>query len=153
MRGFIRMALGSVLIVAVGCGKGEQAPSADTQAAVQPATSGAGGTQTPDAGRDVIVIEMMTDEEGNNRFRPADVEAHPGDVLRYTLVSGVHNVHFLADSNPGAQGLPAASELLQLPGQTHDIKVTWKPGRYYFQCDPHALLGMIGHVKVEEEDD
>jgi plastocyanin len=50
------------------------------------------------------------------------------------------------------QNLPAASPLLQVPGQTYDIAVNMAAGRYYFQCDPHALLGMIGYVKVEDED-
>jgi len=97
----------------------------------------------------VIVVEALTDEQGNNVFRPAKVEAHRGDVIRFTLKSGVHNVHFLPDSNPGKQGLPAASDLLQLPGQTYDVKVTFEPGHYYFQCDPHALLGMKGRLEVE----
>jgi plastocyanin len=30
-----------------------------------------------------------------------------------------------------------------------DIPVNFAPGNYYFQCDPHAALGMIGHVDVE----
>ncbi|MEW5916753.1 MAG: plastocyanin/azurin family copper-binding protein, partial [Gemmatimonadota bacterium] len=79
-------------------------------------------------------------------------EVHQGDVIRFTLVSGVHNANFLPDSNPGRQNLPAASPLLQVPGQTYDIAVNFPPGRYYFQCDPHALLGMIGRVQVEDED-
>jgi len=137
----------------VACG-GSAANKTDSSAApsAAPSAAAATGPQTPDPGRQVIVIEAMTDDQGNNVFKPAKIEAHRGDVLRFTLKSGVHNVHFLPDSNPGKSGLPAASELLQLPGQTHDIRVTWKPGRYYFQCDPHALLGMVGHVKVEEED-
>ena len=32
--------------------------------------------------------------------------------------------------------------------QTFDVKVTFAPGTYYYQCDPHALLGMKGHLKV-----
>ena len=96
-------------------------------------------------------MQVETDAQGNNRFTPNRFEVHQGDVIRYTLVSGVHNVHFLPDSNPGAKGLPAQpSDLMQLPGQTLDVKVTWGPGHYYFQCDPHALLGMIGHVEVED---
>ena len=43
----------------------------------------------------------------------------------------------------------AAGDMMQLPGQTYDVKVTWAPGTYYYQCDPHALLGMKGHLKVE----
>jgi plastocyanin len=40
--------------------------------------------------------------------------------------------------------------MLQLPGQTLDVPVTMKPGHYFFQCDPHALLGMVGHLEVED---
>lgn len=110
------------------------------------------GPQTPDPGGKIIDVEMETDAQGNNVFRPATFEAKRGDVIRYTLVSGVHNVNFLPDSNPGKAGLPPAGQFLQLPGQTHDVKVTFEPGRYYFQCDPHALLGMIGHVTVVPQD-
>ena len=95
-----------------------------------------------------IVIEVHTDETGNY-FKPNQVTAHEGDILRFTLVTGVHNVHFLPDSNPGKKGLPPASDFLQLPGQTVDIPVTFEEGTYYFQCDPHALLGMKGHLVVQ----
>jgi plastocyanin len=95
-----------------------------------------------------IVIEATSDATGNY-FKPNQVTAHEGDTLRFKLVTGVHNVHFLPDSNPGKKGLPPASEFLQLPGQTVDIPVTFEEGTYYFQCDPHALLGMKGHLVVQ----
>ena len=148
----IALATVSCLVALVACGgsAGEKADTTKTTAAAPSATtSSAGGPQTPDPGYQVIVVEALTDEAGNNVFRPAKFEVHRGDVIRFTLKSGVHNVHFLPDSNPGKQGLPAASDLLQLPGQTYDVKVTFEPGHYYFQCDPHALLGMKGHVEVE----
>jgi plastocyanin len=136
----------------VGCGGGEGVPGADTAQTSSPASPVvAGGPQTPDPGREVVTVEMLTDDQGNNIFRPANFEVHRGDVIRFTLVSGVHNVNFVADSNPGKSGLPAPSAMLQLPGQTHDIKVTLEPGEYYFHCDPHALLGMKGKVEVEDE--
>ena len=131
------------------CGKGEKAATADTSAAAA-ATTTPGGEVTPGAGGKVIVIEATTDEKGNY-FSPNEIEAHKGDVLRYKLKIGVHNVHFLPDSNPGKAGLPPASEMLQLPGQTIDIPVNFAAGKYYFQCDPHAALGMKGHLKVEDE--
>jgi plastocyanin len=99
---------------------------------------------------DTIVIEAWTDETGNY-FKPKSIEAHPGDVLRYVLKTGVHNVHFLPDSNTIKTGLPPASELLQLPGQTYDLVVSMQPGKYYFQCDPHAALGMKGELEVEKD--
>ena len=147
--------VGSVMLASMGlvaCGGGEPGPTTETaESAAQPSASPAGGPQTPDAGRQVITVEMLTDDQGNNIFRPAEFEVHRGDVVRFKLVSGVHNVHFVADSNPGATGLPPASDLLQLPGQTYDLKVTLAEGSYYYQCDPHALLGMVGRMKVEDE--
>ena len=153
----IALLSGSLLALAA-CGGGEKGTTDTTgaaqgSAAAAPAGGAAaaptGAELTPDPGGKVITVQMETDEAGTNKFDPADFEAHKGDVIRYTLKSGVHNVHFVADSNAGKPGLPAASAMLQLPGQTVDIKVDWAPGTYYYQCDPHALLGMIGHVKVE----
>jgi plastocyanin len=98
----------------------------------------------------VISIEMTTDEKGNY-FTPAKFEAHRGDVLRFVLKAGVHNVHFVADSNPGKVDLPPVSDFLQIPGQTWDLTVALAPGHYVFQCDPHAALGMIARLEVEDE--
>lgn len=97
----------------------------------------------------VIEIRAITDDKGNY-FEPNHIEAKRGDVLRVVNVSGVHNVHFLPDSNPSGADLPPASEMLGLPGQTVEIPVTMAPGEYYFQCDPHALLGMVGELEVED---
>ena len=106
------------------------------------------GAAAPAAGKKIIVIQLVTDGAGN-RFEPNKIEAEKGDLLRFTLKAGVHNVDFLPDSNPGKTGLPKASEMLQLPGQTVDIPVTFEKGKYYFQCDPHAALGMKGELEVE----
>ena len=136
------------MVTVTACG-GDRAP-ADETATSQPAggTPSASGPATPDAGGKIVLVEMETDAAGVNKFEPANFEAKRGDVIRFTLISGVHNVHFVADSNPGKAGLPPAGPLLQLPHQTYDLKVSWEPGRYYYQCDPHALLGMTGHVTV-----
>ncbi|MEO7996754.1 MAG: plastocyanin/azurin family copper-binding protein, partial [Gemmatimonadaceae bacterium] len=102
---------------------------------------------TVSATGDTVRIEVYSDGVGNY-FKPNDITAHRGDVLRFTLKSGVHNIHFLPDSNPGAANLPDPSDMLQLPDQTYDLLVPFSAGRYFFQCDPHAMLGMVGHVKV-----
>jgi plastocyanin len=112
------------------------------------APGGVASAVTPAPGRRFLTVEAETDEAGNNKFSPSEVHAQQGDVIRYTLKLGVHNVHFLPDSNPGKKGLPPASDMLQLPGQTIDILVSFEPGTYYFQCDPHAALGMHGHLIV-----
>lgn len=143
----LTLAVASIAFIAA-CGGDKGAKPADTSAPAAP-SPGAAPSVAP-TGK-VITIEMTTDEKGSS-FSPRDVEAHPGDVLKFVLVAGVHNVHFLADSNPGATGLPAASTFAQLPGQAIEVPVNFPAGKtYYFQCDPHALLGMQGHVKVESE--
>ena len=150
-RNALAAALAALTLAACGRAKDETSASAadTTQAATPAASAAAAGEQTPDAGGQVVKVELLTDDQGNNVFRPAEVSAKKGDVVRFTLVSGVHNVHFLPDSNPSAQGLPTApSDMLQLQGQTFDVKVGAGPGKYYFQCDPHALLGMKGHLTV-----
>lgn len=94
-----------------------------------------------------IIVTLTSDATGN-AFTPSEIVASVGDTVRFTIGVGVHNVNFLPDSNPGKAGLPKASDMLQLPGQTYDLSVTFASGRYYFQCDPHVLLGMKGHLTV-----
>ena len=147
----------AVVFAVAACGGSEKASSDTAQqpsatGAPAAAASGFAENLTPDAGGKVITVDLVTDDQGNNKFVPNELEAHRGDVIRYTLKTGVHNVDFLADSNTVKTGLPGASALLQLPGQTIDYKVTLAPGKYYFQCDPHAALGMKGRLEVEEND-
>lgn len=131
----------TALLAACG-GKGAGTPTADK-------SPGASAPTAPTPTGKIITVEMIADEKGS-RYVPAEITAHPGDVLRFTLVVGVHNVHFLPDSNPGVPNLPEPSDMLQLPGQTYDLPVNLPAGRtYFFQCDPHLLLGMKGHLKVE----
>ena len=136
------------LAMALACGGGGEDSEKEEAPEEVPV---AGGPVQPGPGGKIITVEMITDEKGNNIFRPSEFEAHKGDVIRYTLVVGVHNVNFPADSNRGVAVLPGPAPMLQAPGQTFDVLVTWDEGRYTFQCDPHALLGMIGHVKVEDD--
>ena len=137
-----------IAITVVACG-GEKKAADTAAAAPAPTPPTAAGPQTPDPGGKVITVNLVTDEKGNY-FEPKEVEAHKGDVIRYTLKAGVHNIHFVADSNAGKSGFPTvASDMLQLPGQTYDVKVSFPKGKYYFQCDPHAALGMFGYLEVE----
>ena len=135
-----------VCAMAAACGTKDSAkgPGADTTAASATNTP---ATATP-TGK-TVTVTLNSDEKGNY-FEPAKFEVHRGDVVRFTLKSGVHNVHFLPDSNAGKSNLPPASDMLQLPDQTFDVPVNFTEGTYYFQCDPHAALGMMGHMKVED---
>ena len=146
--------LGVALIVSACGGQEQSSPDSAPQASATPAapTNAMAENLSPDPGGKIIVVQMLTDDQGNNRFDPAEVEAHQGDVVRFTLKTGVHNVHFLPDSNTVNTGLPAASALLQLPGQSIDLKVSLPEGKYYYQCDPHAALGMKAWLEVENKE-
>ena len=138
-------------LVFAACGGGEKpATDADATAAPPAGALTMPVTLTPCATCKVIPVTMTTDDKGNY-FTPNKFDANEGDVIRFTLAIGVHNAHFLPDSNPGRTGLPPASVLLQLPGQTTDVVLDFGTGEFYFQCDPHAALGMKGHVTVAKK--
>ena len=96
----------------------------------------------------VINVQLVTDEKGSY-YNPSIIEANRGDVIRFTLKSGVHNVSFPDSSNSIKDGLPKSSDFLQLPGQEYDFVVNLRPGTYHFHCDPHAALGMHATLTVK----
>lgn len=121
-------------------------PLALALSAALAACGGDGAAKT--APGNVIEVRMVTDEVGNY-FEPSEITARPGDVLRFALVTGVHNVSFPSARNAGARALPPPTGYLTEEGQTVDVPVTMPPGSYYFQCDPHVALGMTGTLTVK----
>ena len=147
-RWLLGMTLGTAAVA--GCKADGDAPR---EAQAPPAAAPASPVRTALGKREeakgrTIVITMETDETGN-RFVPSAVTAKEGDVLRFVVGTGVHNVHFPAETNPGVQGLPPASELFNTPGHTREYVVGLGSGTYHFQCDPHAALGMVGVLTVQ----
>lgn len=139
---FVSALVAAALVV--GCG-GDSPSATPGSSAGQPLTPAR--VTEPLPGGKVIEVEMITEGTGNF-FRPAEFEANRGDMIRFVNKVGVHNVSFPADSNPGARNLPPPTDLLQLPGQVVNILVDWEPGSYFYQCDPHALIGMVGRITV-----
>jgi len=131
------MALIGLSLVAA-CGGGESTSSTPTDGAA---------ADVKVTGR-IITVLLITDEKGSY-YSPSTIDASRGDVIRFTLKSGVHNVSFPDDSNSIKDGLPKSSDFLQLPGQEYDLPVSMRPGSYYFHCDPHAALGMKGQLNVK----
>jgi plastocyanin len=134
-------ALATLFLVAA-CGDAESAPAATGGAAPAPAAA-------PTPAEDANIIEIRMTNRGGGAFEPAEVTAGPGDVLRFVNVEGVHNISFPADRNPSGIDLPAASPYLTSGGQTHDVVLPEVPGEYFFQCDPHVPVGMVGSVTVQ----
>lgn len=134
-------------VAALGLTLAGAACGAETPNDAAVATSVATSTAPAPTGR-VVEVKMVTDGNGSY-FEPARVVAKPGNVVRFVLASGVHNVSFPADRNAGSSGLPEAGPYLQMAGQTYDYTVGVAPGTYQFVCDPHAALGMVGTLTVE----
>jgi len=109
----------------------------------------AGGAETEVKATGKIITVLLTTDEKGSYFTPSTIEASPGDVVRFTLKSGVHNVSFPDSVNTIKDGLPKSSDFLQIPGQEYDLTVSMKPGTYQFHCDPHAALGMKGQLIVK----
>ena len=142
-RGTLALVIGAALLTGA-CGKESGGTAGGAADSAAPKASGS----TTGTGKNIVVT--LTSDATGNTFAPSEIVANVGDTVRFTIGVGVHNVNFLPDSNPGKTGLPKASDMLQLPGQTYDVPVTFARGRYYFQCDPHVLLGMKGHLTVKE---
>ena len=128
----------TLLTLLVGCGGSEPASS----------TPPAGAAPEVKASGKIITVLLTTDEKGSY-FSPSTIEASPGDIVRFTLKSGVHNVSFPDSLNSIKDDLPKSSDFLQLPGQEYDLLVSMRPGTYQFHCDPHAALGMKGQLVVK----
>lgn len=152
LRKFFMLAVLGAGLTAAACGgaaDSKQAPgAAEKSSAVSPAGKAEAPAAVEKTGK-VIEVKMVTDGDGNY-FEPANFTAQRGDVIKFVLVSGVHNVSFPAAQNKGKSGLPAPSDYLQLPGQSFDLLVDFAAGKYFYQCDPHAALGMVGEITVEE---
>jgi plastocyanin len=139
----------SKLTALIGIGCAALAAACGGDAANTP--SAAAGTPTaaevPLTGN-VVEVKMVSGR--GELFEPADITVQRGDVVRFVLQSGVHNASFPAAKNPAGVALPKATPYLQAPGQTHDLPIDLPPGVYHYQCDPHAALGMVGTITVQD---
>ena len=127
------------LLTLLACGGGGESASSTPAAGAAPEAKATGKITT---------VLLTTDEKGSY-FEPSTIEASTGDVVRFTLKSGVHNVSFPDSINSIKQGLPKSSDFLQIPGQEYDLTINMGPGTYQFHCDPHAALGMKGQLIVK----
>lgn len=95
------------------------------------------------------------------RFEPATLTIHPGDRVRFVVVSGApHNVSFDPEKVPAdvrrtlaaampSQMQPLAGPLLLNAGDSYTISFAGvKPGRYEFFCMPHVGMQMKGTIVV-----
>ena len=92
-----------------------------------------------------ITIEMLNKRsDGEKMVYSADIaRVESGTTITWIPTSKGHNVHFIA--GPDGWDLPKKSKNNKEVSITFDV-----PGVYLYQCTPHATMGMIGLVVVEE---
>jgi plastocyanin len=111
-------------------------------------------------GKTTIVVQMLGDGSGY-RFRPANVTAHVGDVVRFVNVSGgPHNVVFWDDKIPAGAAATLQANMVRSTGSLsgpmlNDANETYtlslaglRPGTYSYYCAPHLAVNMVGRIIV-----
>ena len=92
-----------------------------------------------------ITIEMLNKRsDGQKMVYSADIaRVESGTTITWIPTSKGHNVEFIA--GPDGWDLPKKSKNNKEVSITFDV-----PGVYLYQCTPHATMGMIALVIVEE---
>ena len=173
-----------LLVVAVACGGSESgggdsaastpsaAPSAASPSSAPAAAVDSGaiprttpelpapnGAPAPVVGT-VIEVRMLGDAKGY-RFEPSHITAHPGDGIKFLVVSGgPHEIAFDLDRVPQEtklqllmnmpNGANGRSPLLSAPQETWTLSLTGlKPGSYPFYSTPRLPQGMKGEIEIK----
>jgi len=111
------------------------APGAAASASSEAKASAAGGSYE--------VKELNRGDKGMFVFAPDLVRIHAGDSVTFKATDSGHSVESIAGMIPTG-ATPFQSKMNQ------DMKVTFdKPGVYAFECKPHAGMGMVGLVVVD----
>ena len=143
-----------LIVFAAACGGADQeAAVQETPAADAPAATAAPGAPAAAGTGQVHEVRMTTTDGGaSGRFEPAEITVKQGDVIRWIQeTSGAaHNVSFAPAINQGMANLPPQGPYLTTAGQTYEITVDMQPGAYNYQCDPHAMMGMVGKVNITQ---
>ena len=81
------------------------------------------------------------------KYEPAQLTINVNDTVRWTNIQGHHNVNGTTGTfgnNPASFGNEVADA-----GWVYTFVFTM-PGTYDYQCDPHAGLGMVGKIIVDD---
>ena len=89
-----------------------------------------------------------TVEVTNNVFTPDTLVINVGETVEWLCTQGFHNVNGTLATypdNPEGFGNGAPQNAPWSYSFTFNT-----PGEYDYQCDPHRLLGMLGHIVVQD---
>lgn len=153
-------------LVLVGCGAGESefeltasqkiqvdertAPVGSVMMAGQVSIVDAGLSQADvkkvslSEGSEHIVKMLNSGDGGNMIFEPAVIKVSKGDTIHFKAVDMAHNSATIEGMIP--EGAASWASAL-----SQDVSITLDAeGVYVYQCDPHAMMAMVGVIQVGE---
>lgn len=116
-----------------------------------PVTAPVPAPVAPAATTDTVVVKMVNKSAMAFAFAPENVTVHRGDVLEFVQTGSIpHDVVFTKAPAGAKIGSLKVGPMLVARGQTYSITIDGRfpPGRYAYECLPHAALGMKGTFEV-----
>lgn len=93
-------------------------------------------------GSEHIVKMLNTGEGGQMIFEPAVIKVSVGDTIHFKATDMSHN-------SASVEGMVPSGASSWAGALNQDISVTLDTeGVYVYQCDPHAMMAMIGVIQV-----
>ena len=102
--------------------------------------SGADGSEAPD--------HVVTTDNDTDVFQPADLVISAGDTVRFEMTSRHNAVQVSEEVYQDRRVEPLEGGFVVWFGQTEDILFS-DPGVYYYICEPHVVMDMVGTITVE----
>jgi pseudoazurin len=96
------------------------------------------------AGSEHIVKMLNSGDGGNMIFEPAVIKVSKGDTIHFKAVDMAHN-------SATIEGMIPAGASAWASALSQDVSITLDAeGVYVYQCDPHAMMAMVGVIQVGE---
>ena len=102
--------------------------------------AGEDGADAPD--------HVVTTDNDTDVFEPADLVVSIGETVRFEMTSRHNAVQVSEEVYNERRVEPLEGGFVVWFGQTEDI-VFSEPGVYYYICEPHVLMDMVGTITVE----
>ena len=89
------------------------------------------------------IVKMLNSGSGGNMiFEPAVIKVSKGDTIHFKAVDMAHN-------SASIEGMIPEDAVSWASALSQDVSITLDAeGVYVYQCDPHAMMAMVGVIQV-----